>query len=317
MSATRALTTTETPPDALDAITALVLDSLTSRHSKDSYRISLRKFRTWFREEWRGPFNRASVQAWKSTLLASGLSPATCNARLAAVKKIATEAAENSLLSNEIASSIARVRGVRRAGVRTGSWLTKEQAQALLSAPDASTFVGLRDRALLAVLIGTGIRREEAVNLTFDHIQLRDSRWVLLDLRGKGNRIRTVPIPAFTKIALDAYAASTGISSGIVFRVAWKCTFDHNSARITPQTVFKAVRRHSAAALGIRLAPHDLRRTWAKLAHKGGAALEQIQLSLGHSSIKTTEVYIGVEQDLTEGNAPCDHLGLGAPHRSE
>jgi site-specific recombinase XerD len=55
-------------------------------------------------------------------------------------------------------------------------------------------------------------------------------------------------------------------------------------------------------------AAHDLRRSFAKLAHTGGAKMEQIQLSLGHSSIKTTEKYLGVEQDLTD--APCDHLGL-------
>ena len=64
-----------------------------------------------------------------------------------------------------------------------------------------------------------------------------------------------------------------------------------------------------AAAIGVvNIAPHDLRRTFAKLAHKGRAALEQIQLSLGHASIQTTERYLGVRQDLTD--APCDHLGL-------
>jgi integrase len=56
------------------------------------------------------------------------------------------------------------------------------------------------------------------------------------------------------------------------------------------------------------LAPHDLRRSYAKLAHKGRAALEQIQLSLGHASIVTTERYLGVRQDLID--APCDHLGI-------
>jgi len=62
-------------------------------------------------------------------------------------------------------------------------------------------------------------------------------------------------------------------------------------------------------SLGLaKLAPHDLRRTFAKLAHKGGSGLEQIQLSLGHGSIQTTERYLGIEQDLTD--APCDRLGL-------
>jgi integrase len=67
--------------------------------------------------------------------------------------------------------------------------------------------------------------------------------------------------------------------------------------------------RHYGEQIGIHnLAPHDLRRTFAKLAHKGHAALEQIQLSLGHASVTTTERYLGVRQDLTD--APCDHLGL-------
>ena len=60
--------------------------------------------------------------------------------------------------------------------------------------------------------------------------------------------------------------------------------------------------------LDVKIAPHDLRRTFAKLAHKGHAAIEQIQISLGHSSIQTTERYLGIEQDLTD--APCDHLGI-------
>lgn len=67
------------------------------------------------------------------------------------------------------------------------------------------------------------------------------------------------------------------------------------------------VERYSAQ-LGIRVAPHDLRRTFAKLARKGHAPLEQIQLSLGHASVQTTERYLGLEQDLVDG--PCDHLGL-------
>jgi len=77
---------------------------------------------------------------------------------------------------------------------------------------------------------------------------------------------------------------------------------------MTARSVFEIV--HCAGTrIGVpNLAPHDLRRTFAKLAHKGKAALEQIQLSLGHASVTTTERYLGVRQDLTD--APCDHLGL-------
>ncbi|MDQ2835569.1 MAG: site-specific integrase [Acidobacteriota bacterium] len=66
-----------------------------------------------------------------------------------------------------------------------------------------------------------------------------------------------------------------------------------------------------AEQLGIEFRPHDLRRTYGKLAHKGGARIEQIQLSYGHASLTTTERYLGVEQDLED--APCDYLGLTTP----
>jgi len=78
---------------------------------------------------------------------------------------------------------------------------------------------------------------------------------------------------------------------------------------ITPQAVREIVKEYGTLIGNPELAAHDLRRTFAKLAHKGGAGLDQIQLSLGHLSIKTTERYPGVSQNLTD--AACDHLGLG------
>lgn len=78
--------------------------------------------------------------------------------------------------------------------------------------------------------------------------------------------------------------------------------------RMTEQAFYNVVSEY-AEVLGFgNIAPRDLRRTFAKLAHKGGSGLDQIQLSLGHGSIQTTERYLGVEQDLTD--SPCDHLGL-------
>jgi site-specific recombinase XerD len=76
---------------------------------------------------------------------------------------------------------------------------------------------------------------------------------------------------------------------------------------MTPQAVRDVVVEYSQT-MGLNVAAHDLRRTFAKLAHKGGAGLDQIQLSLGHASIQTTERYLGVTQNLTD--APCDRLGL-------
>jgi integrase len=120
---------------------------------------------------------------------------------------------------------------------------------------------------------------------------------------GKRNRKRTVPMPAWAKNAIDAWAERAAINQGRVFRSLNKggrITGDS----MTDQAVADVVKTYAPKGI----ASHDLRRTFAKLAHKGSAGLEQIQLSLGHSSIQTTERYLGVQQNLTD--APCDHLGL-------
>ncbi len=111
----------------------------------------------------------------------------------------------------------------------------------------------------------------------------------------------------FAATTIDAWMAGSGIGSGLVFRRMDKGGRVIGTS-MTARSVFEIV-RGAGARIGVaNLAPHDLRRTFAKLAHKGKAALEQIQLSLGHASVTTTERYLGVRQDLTD--APCDHLGL-------
>ena len=75
----------------------------------------------------------------------------------------------------------------------------------------------------------------------------------------------------------------------------------------TASSIYAVVLRY-AARLGLTFQAHDLRRTYGKLAHKGGARIEQIQLSYGHASLTTTERYLGIDRDLED--APCDHLGL-------
>jgi integrase len=114
-------------------------------------------------------------------------------------------------------------------------------------------------------------------------------------------------MPSFAKAAIDVWTAAAGFVTGRVFRPVNK---GDNLVResMTSQSIFETVKAYAGAIGLANIAPHDLRRSFAKLAHKGRAALEQIQLSLGHASIQTTERYLGVQQDLTD--APCDHLGL-------
>jgi site-specific recombinase XerD len=287
-------------------IVEMVLNSL-SPGSRRVYRKALDDFFGWHEAQGRPPLSKRAVQGYKRHLEDRGLSPSTINRSLCAIRKLAREAADNALLDPVLAEGIGRVKGVRSEGVRTGNWLTRNQAQALLDAPDASTLKGLRDRALLAVLIGTGLRRTETASLTFAHVQQREGRWAIVDIVGKRGKVRTVPMPSWAKAAIDEWAEAVGIYEGCVFRAMAKGD-RVNGAQMTPQAIRDVVNEY-ASSLGFDgIAPHDLRRTFAKLAHKGGSGLDQIQLSLGHASIKTTERYLGIEQDLTD--APCDRLGL-------
>jgi site-specific recombinase XerD len=285
----------------------MVLDGLPSAHSRRAYERALTDFFRWHAAAGRPALNKAFVQRYAAALREMGLAPSSINQRLSAIRKLAAEASDNGALDLQIAGGIRAVKGARQEGRRTGNWLTREQAQSWLTAPDTRTLKGLRDCALLAVLIGCGLRRAEAANLSFEHVQQRDGRWVLVDLIGKRDKVRSVPIPNWTKAAIDAWSNRASVGDGLVFRAVNKGDRIMGEG-ITPQAIRNIVADYAEKLKHKGVAPHDLRRTFAKLAYKGGAALDQIQLSLGHESIQTTENYLGVEQDLTD--APCDHLGL-------
>src|SRR5246127_5287122 len=138
---------------------ALVLDSVSSPITKRVYNLGLDEFFEWFGQEPRPGFTKAKVSAWRGALEARGLGSVSINVRITAVRKLAVEAADNGLLAPELAAGITRVKGVASKGIRLGNWLTVPQAQKLLNAPDATTLKGLRDRAILAVLLGCGLRR--------------------------------------------------------------------------------------------------------------------------------------------------------------
>ncbi len=291
-----------------ETIMSLVLDAVDSPHTRRAYRRALVGFLTWHQGQGTPALTKAIVQRYRADLLEDGYSAASINQRLAAIKKLVREAADNQLLDPTIAASIDNVPGAKQKGQRTGNWLTTEQAQQLLNAPDTTTLKGLRDRALLAVALGCGLRRSEIVALTFEHIQQREGRWVIIDLRGKHQRIRAVPMPRWAKQAIEAWQHAAGIATtGYVFRPLHKWGVLIGD-EINPQTVHGVVAEYAGATGLAPLAPHDLRRTFAKLSRKGGAELDQIQASLGHASVQTTERYVGDTQRFTD--APADRLGL-------
>src|SRR6516225_10046139 len=204
-------------PD-LDHAKTAVLNTLLSLDSQRAYRFAMDDFIAWYCSEPRLAFNKTVVLRYKLQLESCHLASSTINLRLAAVRRLAYEAADTGLLSPELAAGIRRVKGAKRIGVRLGNWLTAEQSRTLLQGPDPQRLKGRRDKAILALLLGCGLRRGEVAALRLADLQQREEHWVIADLIGKAAHIRTVPVPDWVKSAIDAWTRSAPIADGRLFR---------------------------------------------------------------------------------------------------
>ncbi len=260
-------------PD-LEHAKSAVLVSFRSPESQRSYRRSIEDFVCWYCSEPRLSFNKTVVTRYRIRLEEKLLAPGTINVRLAAVRRLAYEAADTGLLSPDLAAGIRRVKGAKKLGMRLGNWLTVEEARSLWQLPNMHTVKGKRDRAILAVLLGCGLRRRELVDLNFDHLQRREDHRAIV---GKTNH--------------RDWLNAAQIAHGRVFRcvcrrgIVW-------GTKITEKVVWHIVKEY-AGQLGIsKLAPHE-RRSCARLCHDSGGELEQIQFLLGHRGSKGCQRKLG------------------------
>ena len=300
------VSTTPTTPDSKERLIGLALDGLPSPHTRRAYRAALDELLTWSQGQQPPTLSKALVNRYKAMLIDKELAPATVNQRLAAVRRLAQEMADNGLLEASVASAISKVHGLRLYGVRIGIWLTSAGARELLGVPDSGSVRGKRDRAILAVLLGCGLRRDEAAAVSVEQFRMVEDRWVIADLVGKHGRIRTVAVPIWAKAAVDAWCQVGSIVAGRLFREITKCGAVTGEG-FTGQAVYDIVLTH-ARKVDPKVRPHDLRRTFARLAHEGHALIEQLSMTLGHASIATTERYIAAKQQFRV--APCDVLNL-------
>jgi integrase len=289
-----------TPAQAI--LRQMVLDSVQSIHSKRNYAKALDDLFAFCASR---PLSRALLMEYRTTM--DHLSPSTINVRLSAIRKLVGEARRNGMIGREEAANLNDVPNVRQKGTRLGNWLTREQAKELLVVPDRSTLKGKRDYVIIALLVGCALRRRELTTLNVEDIQLREGRWVIIDLRGKGGRIRTVAVPIWVKQGINAWMTAAKIEDGRLLRPISK------SGKILRDELggwaIWSVVEQSSKQIGIEhFGAHDLRRTCAKLCRKNGGDLEQIKFLLGHSSIQTTERYLGSEQEIAI--AVNDNLGL-------
>jgi integrase len=296
--------TTSELPGTLLRLFEGVERSLTSANSRRAYRTALLHFFSWCSAPGENRMlSRLSVLQYKDTLIAAGrldgsgqfqrhYAPATVNLRLAALRCLAQEAADQGLLSPAEAASLQRIRGEKITGSKIGNWLRKSQVDVILNSVDRSSTRGKRDYAILAVLFATALRRRELVELQISTIQQRDDQWGFIDLRGKGGKIRNISLPEWVRLAIMDWLVATQIIQGPVFRSITR----HGklgSSQMSEESV-KLILSYYATLCGHEaFRPHDARRTCARLCRDGNAAIEDIQELLGHSSIQTTERYLG------------------------
>ena len=211
------------------------------------------------------------------------------------------------MLSADLAAGIRRVKGVKNLGVRLGNWLTADQAHALWQTLNEERLIGKRNRAMLCLLLACGLRRHEVVGPRVDDLQRREEHWAIVDMVGKAGHVRTVPIPDWVRKELDNWLTAAGIERGKIFRRVSKMGKPFPES-LSAKAVWHIV-KDSARRIGVaKLAPHDLRRSCARLCQAAGGELQQIQMLLGHVSIQTTERYLGSNQRIRF--AVNDRIGI-------
>lgn len=137
-------------PD-LDHSKTAVLSTLSSSDSQRAYRFAIDDFVAWYCSEPRLAFNKTVVLRYRLQLESRHLASSTINLRLAAVRRLAYEAADSGLLSPELAAGIRRVKGAKKLGIRLGNWLTACQARALLGAQTTEYYLGCKQKSRGAV----------------------------------------------------------------------------------------------------------------------------------------------------------------------
>lgn len=317
------------------------IQKLTLRpNTRRVYVQNIKVFIKWMLEGRHSTLNRASVLDYMELLEGEKkLSLSTQNVILSAIRILSREMYLADEMDHKTYQQIKEIKSQKTRGNRSGTWLSPQEAYALIDEPDPSTPRGLRDRAILAVGIGCGLRRSEIVGLTYAHLQFeKDSSGtqcpVFRDIIGKGNRYRTVPLPdwayasvmAWAIAAQDAVVARSGRYTFVnlqrpIFRRIHRLGKIEYQKPLSDQAVYFILNKHAAGAFADSkaldtmqsgkqaiLAPHDLRRTYARLAKQGGAPLDQIQVTLGHESISTTERYLNTELDID--NAPSRYIDI-------
>jgi len=273
-------------------------------NTQRAYESRLRAFLTWRLYQPSAPFVTQLKRYVAHLQDEQGLSPRSTQAHVNTIKgMLRTAAALNPALAPALAQ-LELVKAPRVRGEIQGRRLTTEQARELLHAPESGNAKGARDSAILGLLLVLGLRRSEICTLTWGHLTELDGHKVIQNLKGKHGRVRTLKLPVWLWRAINSWGALARMEMQPDQRVFVPIT-RHGKVLtyrrgMTPHAIYKLVDWYTLRTGLPRVKPHDLRRTAALLARRGGASIEQVQLMLGHASPQTTSNYIGETLDLDD-----------------
>jgi integrase/recombinase XerD len=173
--------------------------------------------------------------------------------------------------------------------------LTREQAEALVESPEGNTPKGLRDRAMLELLYGAGLRVSEICSLRIAGVELNAG---FVRTMGKGSKERVVPIGARAKEAIELYLAGGRPSFAKGRRTTDTLFLNRFGKAISRQSAWKLVKEGcSRAGIPSDTSPHTLRHSFASHLLEGGADLRSLQMMLGHADLSTTQIYTHLSSD--------------------
>ncbi|MEU4620198.1 site-specific tyrosine recombinase XerD [Actinoplanes sp. NPDC023801] len=283
---------------SLDRAVKTYLDHLTverglSRNTLASYRRDLDRYAEHLAAEGvedLGEVRPAHVEGHLARLREEGMASASAARAISAVRGLHRFALRERLVTHDVAADVRLPAPPKR----LPKALDPDQVGRLLAVPAADSPLGLRDRALLEFLYGTGARISEAVGADIDDLSLDTEPAVIL--RGKGGRTRVVPVGGYARAALQAYLvrarpalAESGRGTPAVFLNA-------RGGRLSRQSAWTVLHRCAiAAGLPVdgpyAVSPHTLRHSYATHLLDGGADVRVVQELLGHASVTTTQVY--------------------------
>jgi integrase len=300
--------------DLLDQAVATYLAGL-APNTQRAYASRLDAFMEWRAGQPAAPFVAHLKQYVAFLQTERGLSPRSVQAHINTIKGMMRTAAA---LEPRLAAGLPQLELVKSPRVRgqvQGRRLTADQAHHLLDAPGTKTIKGLRDSAILGLLLALGLRRSEVCNLTWGHLMELEGHRVIANLQGKHGRIRTLKVPLWLWDLLIDWGEAAGLPMDRpTERIFVPITKDGKvldyREGITPHAIYKLVNHYTRMTGLPPVKPHDLRRTAALLSRRGGASIEKVQIMLGHASPQTTSSYIGEVLDLDDNAVDYNPLEL-------